>query len=83
MSEERLEDFRYRMMTRGYMNKSELQKFLGCGYKTAIKAWRHMTQDRVAEGLESIDGGRLILTKRAISYLGLTEKKIIEAHERT
>ena len=39
MSEERLEDFRYRMLIRGYMNKKEFQKFMDCGYKTATKLW--------------------------------------------
>ena len=82
MSEERLEDFRYRMMIRGYMNKKEFQKFMDCGYKTATKLWNRFLPDIKAEGLECIDGGRFMLTKRAIGCLGLSEKKIIEAHER-
>lgn len=82
MSEERLEDFRYRMMIRGYMNKKEFQKFMDCGYKTATKLWNRSLSDIEAEGLECIDGGRFMLTKRAIGCLGLSEKKIIEAHER-
>lgn len=83
MSEERLEDFRYRMMIRGYMNKKEFQKFMDCGYKTATKLWNRFLSDIKAEGLECIDGGRFMLTKRAIGCLGLSEKKIIEAHERS
>ena len=82
MSEERLEDFRYRMMIRGYMNKKEFQKFMDCGYKTATKLWNRFLSDIKAEGLECIDRGRFMLTKRAIGCLGLSEKKIIEAHER-
>lgn len=82
MSEERLEDFRYRMMIRGYMNKKEFQKFMDCGYKTATKLWNRSMSDIEAEGLECINGGRFMLTKRAIGCLGLSEKKIIEAHER-
>lgn len=82
MSEERLEDFRYRMMIRGYMNKKEFQRFMDCGYKTATKLWNRFLSDIKAEGLECIDGGRFMLTKRAIGCLGLSEKKIIEAHER-
>ena len=82
MSEERLEDFRYRMMIRGYMNKKEFQKFMDCGYKTATKLWNSLLQEVEAEGLECIGGGRVMLTKRAIGCLGLNEKKIIEAHER-
>lgn len=82
MSEERLEDFRYRMLIRGYMNKKEFQKFMDCGYKTATKLWNRFLSDIKAEGLECIDGGRFMLTKRALGFLGLSEKKIIEAHER-
>nr|DAJ89976.1 MAG TPA: hypothetical protein [Caudoviricetes sp.] len=82
MSEERLEDFRYRMMIRGYMNKKEFQKFMDCGYKTATKLWDIFLLDIEAEGLECIGEGRLMLTKRALGFLGLSEKKIIEAHER-
>ena len=77
MSEER-----YRMMIRGYMNKKEFQKFMDCGYKTATKLWNRFLSDIEAEGLECIGGGRFMLTKRAIGCLGLSEKKIIEAHER-
>ena len=62
MSEERLEDFRYRMLIRGYMNKKEFQRFMDCGYKTATKLWNRFLSD--------------------IGCLGLSEKKIIEAHER-
>lgn len=46
MSEERLEDFRYRMMIRGYMNKKEFQKFMDCGYKTATKLWNRFLSVR-------------------------------------
>lgn len=76
-----LETFRYQMMVKGYMNKKELGEFLGCGYKTATKAYNAMTKDIEAEGMERLDGG-FILTKRAIAYLGLTEKKITEAYDR-
>ena len=70
------------MMIRGYMNKKEFQRFMDCGYKTATKLWNRFLSDIEAEGLECIDGGRFMLTKRAIGCLGLSEKKIIEAHER-
>lgn len=76
-----LEEFRYRMMIKGYMNKTELGKFLDCGYTTATKAYDSITKDIEAEGMERLSGG-FILTKRAIAYLGLSEKKIIEAYER-
>lgn len=69
MSEERLEDFRYRMLIRGYMNKKEFQKFMDCGYKTATKLWNGFLSDIEAEGLECIGGGRFMLTvERQIKY---------------
>lgn len=55
---------------------------MDCGYKTATKLWNRFLSDIEAEGLECIGGGRFMLTKRAIGCLGLSEKKIIEAHER-
>lgn len=76
-----LEEFRYRMMVKGYMNKKELGQFLDCGYTTTTKAYNAMTKDIEAEGMERLGNG-LILTKRAIAYIGMTEKKITEAYER-
>lgn len=81
MEKQSLEDFRYQMMTKGYMNKTELARFLGCGYKRATKAYQQMMSDTEQEGLERLNSG-FILTKRAIAYLGLTERKVIEAYER-
>lgn len=78
---ESLEAFRYEMLIRGYMNKTQLQRFMDCGWVTMDKAYNAMLADADAEGIERLHGGH-ILTKRAIAYLGLTEKKIIEAYER-
>lgn len=77
-----LEAFRYQMLTKGYMNKRELQAFLDCGEKLATKAFNSMMKDIEKEGMERL-AGNVVLTKRAIGYLGLTEKKIVEAYERS
>lgn len=77
-----LETFRYQMMTKGYMNKTELARFLDCGYKNATKAYELMMEDTEKEGMERLNNG-FVLTKRALGYLGLTEKKVIEAYERS
>lgn len=74
-------EFRYRMMERGWMNKSDLAKFLEVGRKNAEKAFNRIMQDTKREGFENIDENT-ILTKRAIAFVGLSEKKIIEAYER-
>ena len=76
-----LEEFRYLMMMKGYMNKKELQRFLDCGQRTATKVFNSIMADVEREGLENLSDN-LILTKRAISYLGSSEKKITEAYER-
>ena len=78
---ESLEAFRYQMMVKGYMNKTELQTFLDCGEILATRAFNAMMKDIEKEGLEKLQGN-IVLTKRAIGYLGLTEKKIVEAFER-
>lgn len=39
-------------------------------------------EDIKKEGLESIDSN-IILTKRAIQYLGLTQKNVVESYERS
>ena len=80
MKEETLEQFRYRMMVRGYMNKSELARFMECGMTTARKAWDAMRKDAKLSGLENLGGA--ILTRRAMKYTGLTEDAITTAYER-
>lgn len=68
------------MLVRGYMNKSELKRFMDCGASTAHKAWQEMADKRAQEGIEALNDG-YILTARAIKYLGLTEKKVRDAYE--
>ena len=77
-----LDEFRYWAMIKGYMNKSELGTFLDCGARLASKTFDSIMKDVEREGLENLQGN-VILTKRAISYLGLSEKKIVEAYERS
>lgn len=74
--------YRYEMMEKGYMNKTELSKFIGCGRNKGIKIFQKIMEDIKKEGLENIDSN-VILTKRAIQYLGLTQKSIIDAYERS
>ena len=76
-----LAKFRYDMMLKGFRNRTELKKFLQVGEKRAAKAWDKMQADIDKEGLEGLDGGAL-LTTRAIKYLGMTKKEVIENYER-
>lgn len=82
MQVENLAAYRYEMMEKGYMNKTELSKFIGCGRNKGIKIFQKILEDIKKEGLENIDSN-VILTKRAIQYLGLTQKSIIDAYERS
>ena len=82
MQVENLAAYRYEMMEKGYMNKSELSKFLGCGRNKGSKIFQKIMEDIKKEGLENIDSN-VILTKRAVQYLGLTQKTIVESYERS
>ena len=82
MQVENLAAYRYELMEKGYMNKTELSKFIGCGRNKGIKIFQKIMEDIKKEGLENIDSN-VILTKRAIQYLGLTQKSIIDAYERS
>lgn len=82
MRVENIAAYRYEMMEKGYMNKTELSKFIGCGRNKGIKIFQKIMEDIKKEGLENIDSN-VILTKRAIQYLGLTQKSIIDAYERS
>lgn len=82
MSVDNLAAYRYKMMERGYMNKTELSKFIGCGRNKGSKIFQEIMEDIKKEGLENIDENT-ILTKRAILYLGLTQRNIVESYERS
>lgn len=82
MQAESLAAYRYEMMEKGYMNKSELSKFIGCGRNKGGKIFQQIMKDIKKEGLENIDENT-VLTKRAIQYLGLTQKNIVESYERS
>lgn len=45
MQVENLAAYRYEMMEKGYMNKSELSKFLGCGRKKGSKIFQKIMED--------------------------------------
>lgn len=82
MQVENLAAYRYVMLEKGYMNKSELSKFIGCGRNKGSKIFQKIMEDIKKEGLENIDSN-VILTKRAVQYLGLTQKSIVESYERS
>ena len=45
MQAENLAAYRYEMMEKGYMNKSELSKFIGCGRNKGSKIFQKIMED--------------------------------------
>ena len=45
MQAESLAAYRYEMMEKGYMNKSELSKFIGCGRNKGGKIFQQIMKD--------------------------------------
>jgi pimeloyl-CoA synthetase len=79
---EELATTRYQLMQKGYLNQTEVMKFVPCGYKKAKEVITKIRDDITAEGIENLDKN-IILASRLIKYLGLSEKKIKEAYAET
>lgn len=71
---------RYNLMRKGFLNRKEVMAFIPCGPKTANKIIDGIRKEVTLEGYENLDDN-LILAKRIIAYVGLTEKKIESAYE--
>ena len=71
---------RYNLMRKGFLNRKEVMAFVPCGTKTANMIVDDIRKEVVLEGYENLDEN-LILAKRIIAYLGLTEKKIEAAYQ--
>ena len=54
MQAENLAAYRYEMMEKGYMNKSELSKFIGCGRNKGSKIFQKIMEDIKKEGQKNI-----------------------------
>lgn len=78
---EELVSTRYALMQRGFMNQSDIAKFVPCGKAKAKKILISIRADTKSQGIESLDGN-MILTSRLIKYLGLTEAQITRAYEK-
>ena len=78
---EELVSTRYRLMMRGYLNQSDIAKFVPCGKAKAKKILISIRADTKSQGIENL-GGNMILTSRLIKYLGLTEAQITRAYEK-
>lgn len=73
--------FRYEMKTRGWMRKSDIRPFTGCKQREIDTIWKSIQTDMKREGIESMDG--IVLTKRVMKFIGLTEKDIDKAYEKS
>lgn len=76
---EELASTRYRLMMRGYLNQSDVMRFVPCGQKRARVIMEEIKSNVATEGIENLDKN-VILTSRLIKYLGLTEARIKDAY---
>ncbi|MBR2556304.1 MAG: hypothetical protein IKE94_15770 [Aeriscardovia sp.] len=58
----------------GYISKSNLKEYLGCGSRMAERAWQEMTMQILKEGKTVSPFG--LDPKRVMNYLNLTEAQI-------
>ena len=71
---------RYNLMRKGFLNRKEVMAFVPCGARMANMIVDDIRKEVALEGYENLDEN-LILSKRIIAYLGLTEKKIELAYQ--
>ena len=71
---------RYNLMRKGFLNRKEVMAFVPCGARMAHMIIDGIRKEVELEGYENLDEN-LILAKRIIAYLGLTEKKIELAYQ--
>lgn len=71
---------RYNLMRKGFLNRKEVMAFVPCGARMANMIIDGIRKEVALEGYENLDEN-LILAKRIIVYLGLTEKKIESAYQ--
>lgn len=71
---------RYNLMRKGFLNRKEVMAFVPCGARMANMIINGIRKEVELEGYENLDEN-LILAKRIIAYLGLTEKKIESAYQ--
>ena len=71
---------RYNLMRKGFLNRKEVMAFVPCGARMANMIIDGIRKEVELEGYENLDEN-LILAKRIIAYLGLTEKKIELAYQ--
>lgn len=76
---EELVSTRYRLMMRGYLNQSDVMRFVPYGQKRAREIMKEIKSNVATEGIENLDKN-VILTSRLIKYLGLTEARIKDTY---
>lgn len=71
---------RYELMRKGFVNRTDIKKFVPCGYATAKKIFKTIREEIDSSGIENLDDN-IILTSRLMKFMGLSEKKIIDAYQ--
>lgn len=70
---------RYRLLVRGYCHASDIARFVPCSRDMSYKIIREIRAKSKLEGLESLNN--VVLTKRVMEYIGITESKIRKEYE--
>lgn len=70
-----LHETRRGLILKGWVNKSEIAKFVPCGRKMATKIYDTIQQQVKADGFEMLN--QCITTDRLMNYMGLNKKDYI------
>lgn len=67
---------REKILHKGYALKSDIRKFIPCGHERSVEIYEEIRKQVEEEGKINLQNS--ILSKRLLTYVGLTEKQVIE-----
>ena len=75
-----LNNDREKIIMQGHANITEIQAFIPCGYKTALKIQNEIIEKVKANGKSILKTGKRFLIKpmHLLEYINLTEKQVHE-----
>ncbi len=75
-----LAEFRHAIYMRGWMRKSEMERFLQIGRCERVAIWEKLEKEIEEEGKRTL--GDKMMASRVMKYAGLTPKRIVGDYER-
>lgn len=76
MTVENLNQRRFELLQKGWVNKKEIEQFVPCGQRKAHKIYEACVDEDHMIGIEKLEG-TVLRTKRLMKFMGLTESEII------